>query len=232
MSLKDLQEYKLETREDFAQYLKFIIQYIQSNLHLFRTYLEELKIIVNNEQPTIPYRTYEDHRIKLGLLSLFLSNIFADHSTAGVSYKKCRKALNKKSDELSINIQPLPNEIGKLLNDFYNFRNWSAHVPESLIQSIIINKMIFHQPLQPSPMIDIETYSLYEFTWIVSLYRENERLYNDFRKVFSYVKKDYSRIIGSTMEVRLIKNNDIPKPFDRYMMNNSISMNIQRNSVN
>lgn len=138
--------------------------------------------------------------------------------------------MERRKDQLGI--EELSEEIKEILAQLNNNRNWSSHIPESLIhaqfeaaekygfesgEEDIINK--------PNP-ITIYMYRRYKKEWILSLIDEAYRLHEVYSKIFQQMKKDYSRLVGQSVEI-ITEYQISDRPFEEDFAVPVISMQMQ-----
>lgn len=234
---KNLKIYKFETKEDYILYLRELIILAHKHMKNYKRYLENLeKYIKKNEydkkpEALIKPEVYFENQDKINNTSTYLFNLFADDTAIAMSYKKFRRYANsKKTKELQLGLDELSDEIQDIIMQFNNLRNWSSHVPESLITAhleIIKKHDLENRFMSNYSTIGIPEFSAYEAAWLVDLLRENKNVYSGCSKIFQQMKRDYSKLTGSSMRIELkvfpirpIKDMDVPK----------ISFEIQKNS--
>lgn len=224
----DFKIYKLEKKEDYILYLRELIILVHKNMMTYKMYLEKLEEYINkNEYDKKPEslirpEIYFENQDKINNTSSYLLNLFADDTGIAMSYKKFRRYANKnKIRKLQLGLDKLDNEINDIIMQFNNLRNWSLHVPESLVTAQL--EIAKKHNLEECFMNDYSTISIpefryYEAAWLVDLLKENKDLYSGCSKIFQQMKRDYSKLTGSSMRIekkyydsRSIKDMDIPK---------------------
>ncbi|WP_342438202.1 hypothetical protein NSS79_02815 [Paenibacillus sp. FSL L8-0436] len=236
MTNNNFKVFKLEEKIDFIIYLRFLIISTHKQMKRYKSYLKNLEYLVknldlHNENVTsISGDIYDDFSDRLGKLHIDLLNTFADESNSAASYKKCRKLMERKKDQLGID--ELSEEIKEILAQLNNNRNWSSHIPESLIhaQFEAADKYGFESGKEdiinkPNP-ITIFMYSSYEKGWILSLIDEAFRLHKAYSKIFQQMKKDYSRLVGQSVEI-ITEYQISDRPFEEDFAVPVISMQMQ-----
>lgn len=153
---------------------------------------------------------------------MYLCNIFGDETKNAVSYRQFRKIIDKKysqgNDEFKLD--PLDNGMTELLDGMREQRNWAHHIPQSLfasqenymVKNEKVSKELFGK-LFSDENIYVSVWEYHEIEWLKGLYDSAKDMYEDFKKVFQRMKKDYSTLIGSHMRVcRSIE--PYARPFD------------------
>lgn len=219
--------YKFNTLDDFVIYLGELIKSTYTNLRWHKIYLTEMekKIddlkLLQDKNIEISERIYIDARNRIGFLNDDLLNLIGDDSDKALSYKKFRRNIDK-NENLGITIPKLPEEIIEILNQMNVNRNWGLHIPESLV---IAQMEMFEKAKSKSKAtswrfnpIAITEFVHYNGQWLVDLFNENTLLHTGFFKVFQQMKKDYSCLIGTSMEIEIkqhecrpLEDMDIPK---------------------
>lgn len=232
----NLKIYKLDKKEDYIVYLRHLIILAHKNMMVYKMYLNKLEKYINqNEYDKKPEslirpEVYFENQDKINNTSSYLLNLFADDTGIAMSYKKFRRCANKKIKKLQLGLDELDDEINNIIMQFNNLRNWSLHVPESLVTAqleIVKKHKLEDYFMNDYSTISIPEYIYYEAAWLVDLLKENKELYSGCSKIFQQMKRDYSKLTGSSMriekkyyDIRPINDMDIPK----------ISFEIQKNS--
>lgn len=228
------QNYKyfaLDKKEDFIEYLLFLINHTQIYMKSHKRYLKEMEQIIENmglrENPSkkINPTMYDDLRNKISTPGNMLLNILGDETKTAISYRKFRVIVKRrmKKNKLDIGLEELPEEIWEILKELNICRNWGLHIPESLLVAEVETRkmaekekgVVFIRNYNP---IKNTVYNYYEGGWIVDLYEECAHIHSGFSKVFQQMKKDYSKLIGESMrmeniifDTRPLKDMNIPK---------------------
>lgn len=227
MGQEDLKRYDLETKENFALYLKELIILTHRNIMIYKRYIKELRRIVEESdyqncpnEKINPY-LYIDMNNKISAVDDDLLNLIGDETKMAMSYKKFRSLAKKRMEKgLDLCLSDLSDEIKMILNKINELRNWCHHIPESMFTARLelTTKLIEdgEAEMVSNPII-ISDFSYYEAAWMTSLLMSHENSYDEFSKVFQQMKKDYSILIGQSMrieyridEVRLIEDLSIP----------------------
>ncbi|WP_419891596.1 hypothetical protein [Paenibacillus xylanexedens] len=197
--------FNLETKADFIIYLYYLIMLAHRQLYYYKKYLKEMKRVIDSNNKSLNGMIYEDFRNKLSFLNIYLFNLFGDETKTALSYRKFRKLLNKKKDIVSIG--ELSVDVEDALNQLNILRNWVAHIPESLLnaefEAAEIHKRNLTRPsllAAPSP-INFNIFYEYDVEWINGLYGECSELYDVYIMVLQQMKKDYSKLIGRSVEI-------------------------------
>lgn len=228
------QNYKyfaLEKKEDFIEYLLFLIRHTQIYMKQYKRYLKEMEQIIEkmglreNPLKKIEPELYEDFRNKISTPGDKLLNVLGDETKSAISYRKFRVIVKRKmkKNNLNIGLEELPEEIWNILKELNISRNWGLHIPESLlVAEIEIRKMcekekgiVYKRNYNP---IKNTVFNYYEGGWIVDLYEECTKLHSGFSIVFQQMKRDYSKLIGESMrmenavfDVRPLQDMNLPK---------------------
>ncbi|GIP02617.1 hypothetical protein J28TS4_10240 [Paenibacillus lautus] len=213
MTNTNFKVYKLETRHDFITYLRFLIVTAHKQVIQYRKYIKELKEKIeelNLIQEEVKYfkgEIYDEFRDKLGFISLGLLNIFADETNTAASYRKFRKLIERRKEIDCFGLKDLPEDIKSIISQFNNNRNWSAHIPESIIhaQLEVIEKYngaeTKKELVNKYNPITAYMYLHYDKKWLFSLFDESSHMYEGYRRVLQQMKKDYSILIGESVEI-------------------------------
>ncbi|GAS80373.1 hypothetical protein [Paenibacillus amylolyticus] len=202
---ENFKEYKLETRDDFIIYLRYLIQLGQRQLYYFKLYLKEMELDIERlrNNGIIDGLTYEKHRTSIAFLTIYLFNLIGDESKGALSYRKFRKLAEKKE----IGLIPLNDKIKNILVEANNARNWSCHIPESYLHAEFEaakkhNKNFSKEGVIriPSPII-VTIHKTHSIEWLMHLVNDSKNNRDNFVNVLLQMKKDFSILIGYRMEV-------------------------------
>ncbi|EJS63047.1 hypothetical protein [Bacillus cereus] len=202
MSKKD---FKLQKKEDFIVYLRFLLIDSYRELESIQKYMTQVnEIIVRKKLKERPQRVitsdiYESARDKLGFVSNRLLNIYGDHANSAMSYKKFREKANKVKD---LNLPELDVEIKTYLNDLNSARNWSNHIPESLLTSQLKVNPSLYQP--PYNSFTIAMYQRYRGDWLLNLYEQYETNIYIYKQIHACMITDCTVLIGEPPQLNPI----------------------------
>ncbi|RAS91780.1 hypothetical protein A3863_04695 [Priestia endophytica] len=136
----------------------------------------------------------------MGYKASHLSNIFGDGAKFGLSYHNYRKNVKKKeARKFNIDYLKLTDEQEAELNSITTSRNWINHIPVSLIHST--KAAAFQESIDSNMPIFIPHFEKYEGIWMVSMYEENYEGLQNYKKVFEWVKEDYSKLTGTPCRI-------------------------------
>ncbi len=194
--------------------------------------MKRLKRAINDLEKTI--NDYDEKKLKrvntdtyhrlsesIECTSNYLLNLFGDETKTAVSYKQFRNIVDRKfkNGQEEFRLDGLDNDIIKLLNEFRDMRNWSHHVPQSLLNSQID---YMKNTGIPSGVIDLQfssediivlEWDYHDIAWLYDLYQGITEQFEEFSKVFQCMKRDYSKLIGNSC--RIIKEyQPTPRPSD------------------
>ncbi len=214
MSKVDMKKFELDTKENFIIYLRRLIQNTQSEIRTLKRYLKELELLIidreydKNPKKIINPNLYIDINNKIGMVTNQLLNLIGDHTNLAISYKKFRFIAQKRMEKgLDLYLEPLSDEILDILSQLNEARNWSLHVPESLLTAememinILLNDnsdKLFPAPFNP---IYVTQFDNYEAEWLNDLLKQTKHMNIAFSKVFQQMKMDYSKLIGEYVRV-------------------------------
>ncbi|MED0670422.1 hypothetical protein P4S95_09345 [Aneurinibacillus aneurinilyticus] len=208
--MENYKVFKFVEKNDFIIYLREVIYIAYKMLKDHRRYLTMLEKeierykVLTDENAKIPPYVYEDTRNLLKNVTNSLLNLFSDEGHSGTSYKKFRTAAEskKKGKRLGINLEKLSEEHEDILEQFHELRNWSSHVPESLIVAQLEMAKRDGFELRIDKDIQVASFEYYEGAWLISLYNEQKHIYEGFCKIFQQAKKDYSVLVGESMRIK------------------------------
>ena len=132
-------------------------------------------------------------------------------------------------------LEPLDKDMIELLDAMREQRNWGHHVPQSLFASQE-NFMVNEQKTSKKQFenffsgdeVYISIWEYHEIGWLINMYASSKIAYENFRKVFQRMKKDYSSLIGSHMRIRRVKEPNA-RPFQfRQIAEDSLKANSRR----
>ncbi|MGE6756040.1 hypothetical protein ACQKFO_21805 [Rossellomorea sp. NPDC071047] len=211
-----LKKFNFETESDFIFYLKNLLILSFRNINIYETHIRELeqhieeKKLVERPKRVVSSKTYEDFKARLTNTHSYILNLFGDQSELGTSYQNYRKAAKKKK----ISLLDLSDEQQSELNDITTSRDWSSHIPASLLNSSKERR----SNLEIRGPISLPEFTKYRGIWLVSLYEDSYRNLQDFKGIMDLLKQEYEALTGEpciistfNMEVREIDELSIPK---------------------
>lgn len=210
---KELKQYSLDSKEHCIWYLRKIIGVCEKCLDELKNINADTEMLLSeyNGQEIVPYNIYADIMGKSEYPKSYLLNVLGDAQDSSISYFKFRKIIEKrnKNEECKINISELSEKIKFVLTDFNKMRNWSNHIPESLL--IAEMEGLKQKPIPADlSVIRILHYNYVTYEYFEDLYNENCNFYKAARLLTQSVKKDYSLLIGQSMSSPR-EYTDIPK---------------------
>lgn len=232
----------IENKKDAIIFLNQIIILVDKRMmRLKRSILDLEEELKNYDENVKIIRTdiYHRHSERIECLSNYLFNLFGDETKTAVSYKQFRNIIEKKvrQGHQEFQLDELESDIVNLLNEFRDMRNWSHHVPQSILNSQL--DYMKEQAGLPSDFVDFNfsyeiivvlTWEYHEIAWLYELHNNISIQYQKFSKVFQRMKKDYSKLIGTS--VRIIREQQsTPRPNDfRLIAENSYLINTGKKS--
>lgn len=214
----------IQSKEDAIVFLNQMIVLTYRRMarlnEIIRDIENVIKLYKNKER--IETKVFRDCVDKSENTILFLMNIFGDETKNVVSYKQFRKILHKKYENgfTEFELVPLNREIVELLDKCREERNWSHHIPQSLfvcqkkhiekyhsITNKLVNKVFSDEE------IFVSEWEYHEIEWLNNLYEANIGYKKVFQKIFQYMKKDYSKLVGKSMCIMKSKEQN-PRPFE------------------
>ena len=125
------------------------------------------------------------HSERIECLSNYLLNLFGDETKTAVSNKQFRNILEKKVKQghKEFQLDELESEIVTLLNEFRDMRNWSHHVPQSVLNSQLA--YMKERAGLPSDFVEfnfsnetiaILTWEYHDIAWLSELYNSVSEL--------------------------------------------------------
>jgi len=230
-------QFQLVNKDDYIVYLRHLIYGVHGSLRLYKIYFNELEEIMSNlyseDIEKVPFKDYEDIRLKLNGLSHVMLMYLADEQKVSCSYKRYRRMLEK--NNICSEIEPLSDNIQGELQELLEVRNLSFHNPESMINASIevLMKDIPKEErknvqVDKNPELVIEYYEYYHIACLSSLVMAHDRRIQIYSMIFQQMKKDYSKLIGQS--VRIITRQILePCPlFDQRTIANQLSMKMQK----
>lgn len=223
MDYKEMKIRPINSKKDAIIFLNQMIVLTDKRMTRLKNAINDTEKLLRkyNEKNKIETAIYQSYAERIECLTMYLCNIFADETKNAASYRQFRKVIDKKyekgNDEFKL--EPLEKDILKSLDQMREQRNWGHHIPQSLLASqenFMVNEQNVSQELFDGLFSDYEVYvSIWEYhdiEWLVDLYVSSQSAYNDYRKIFQQMKKDYSYLIGKHMRVSRIKEPN-PRPF-------------------
>lgn len=202
-----LKMFRLETKNDFIVYLNQIIVRVDKCLTKHKKILDELdKTINDNTDDKFEYEVYSEYLERLSSVESYSLNLLGDSQKVALSYFKFRTIIKqrKKKGTLGFEIQDLSSEHEKILSEFNQMRNWGNHVPESLITGELkcIEEGKFGA-FTTNPII-VNYYKYVSREYMEDLYNTAKEERKLVRKIHQRMKKDYSFLIGESVEIRRV----------------------------
>lgn len=233
--MQDLKIYKLETKENFIIYLRKLIISMYRQLNWHKRYIKEVdeylseNMVKDNYKKKISPYIYIDFKHKILTPSNQLLNLVGDESNSGMSYKKFRKMVKKRQAKgLDLGLNELSEDLKQILNECNTNRNWSLHVPESLLTAETEyreNRKRETGGVDVFNPIKIAMFTYYEIEWVVSLVVSEKIAHERYKTILQQMKRDYSILIGDSVTIELI-NYDVRTLDD--MQLSDMSMQIQK----
>lgn len=215
MNKKELKQFELEEKIDFIVYLQELIARTDKCLVKLKKYLDELEkeilefkidIEKGDMKSEFNYESYSRYVDLIDSPTSYLLNLIGDQQKTSISYAKFRRLIDRriKRNSLKVEVRDIDEEIDYYLSDLNRIRNWSNHVPESLLLSEI--SMIKEGKLHGHSInpIQVNYFKTCEIEMIKDLYETSSSFYNVCRKIHQSMKKDYSSIIGESVEIQRI----------------------------
>ncbi|MEF2247944.1 hypothetical protein [Paenibacillus sp. IITD108] len=226
--------FPLVNKDDFIYYLRDIIDTTARYLTRYKRYIEELKKFImeqdleNDPIKKVSNQTYEDFFDKTRHVQTVLLNLIGDKSKQSLSYNKFREIADKRiANGLDLNLSKLPDDSRKALNQFNNWRNLNLHIPLSFLSATreLAKKRIAEEPNKythiPDNPIFITQYEHQYAELFIDMWKRSMEFYSLARKMHQQMKKDYSRLIGESVEIT-IDRQDIMKLADHYHINDEV----------
>jgi len=204
---REMKSYKLDSKTHFIVYLRELITRTDKCLTKHKKYIDRLESYIvecnQNEKLIISYSDYEDFLSWLSSKEVYLFNVIGDNQKISMSYKKYRDMIDKKikRNTLDFDVYQLTSVELTTLNRFNMLRNWSNHVPESLLHAelkLIRDGKALEHTINP---IIVHYDNNCTLKLLEDLYEQSKNLFSGFRQMHQCMKKDYSRIIGNSVQV-------------------------------
>lgn len=200
-----LKQFILNEKEDYIIYLQNIIIWAVKCKERHERYLQELQLIMekNKDCEKIPYEVYSNIEGRLVYEENYMLNLFGDCQKTSVSYFKFREMLEKHTKKVgnTLNYYEFTEEERHILNKFRSLRNWSNHIPESLITADLemvksgMSSVYIKNPIQ------VPIYNYVQYKYLESLFITSSSLHADAKKMLQCAKKDYSLLINVSVRV-------------------------------
>jgi len=205
---KALKNLDVSTKSEAISYLQHIIFRLEKSLERKQRYIDELtefiektqksNIIVRPESIKVPHEKYQRYLDLLTSVEIYATNLIGDLQKHSLSYYNFRRAIsngNLKGNPV-FSLDPLEEDMIKILEAFRDSRNFQSHVPQSLatVENKLINDGHFAPPsINPIIIFDYEYCTL---SFIVDLKRENLNSLEGQKIVYEQILKDYSQLVG------------------------------------
>ncbi|PWX08373.1 hypothetical protein ACSW93_06395 [Clostridium perfringens] len=203
----------IKNKKDAIIFLNQLIILTDKRMMRLKRALKDLEKFLSTHveyDTKIPTDVYHRYSESIECTSDYLLNLLGDETKTAVSYKQFRNVIEKqkKHEQLDFQLDKLEPEIVNLLNNIRNMRNWSHHVAQSLFNSQIeymekVSKI-------PKPLVEAQfsqadihvlTWEYHEIDWLKELLEKSTENYEMFSKVFQRMKKDYSKLIGTSVRI-------------------------------
>ncbi len=208
------------TNQELEEVRKYSAEYLLENKDILFEYLN------NKESYKIKYYDFKSIGDKLNTPKLTLTNLIGDRTKDAVSYLGFRDRINKYNNQCGsekIQLQELDEEKRRILNKFNNVRNYEHHITDAkfIEWKNYREKQIQKSPLTewPSNIISINTYDFVEAWWLFDFYHINKNFKKDIKIVIQQMKKDYSKLIGKSIEIRKNQIDTLPIEFSKISRN-------------
>lgn len=213
---KKMKSFRLENRLQFEVYLRELITRTHKCLTKEKMYLERLskyigekkleKIGLETKDIVIKYLDYSEFLSLLSGVEAYAVNIVGDNQSISMSYKKFRDIICKRKNKGTIDfaLPDLSEDEQSSLNHICMLRNFLNHIPESLLMSEL--KLIEEGKLRDHGSNPIEVfYNEYcTLEYAEDLFNQSNQLYHGIKKMHQCMKRDYSSIIGESVQVNRI----------------------------
>lgn len=226
--------FPLISKDDFIYYLRDIIDTTARYLIRYKRYVEELKKFImehdleKDPRKKVSNRTYEDFFDKLRHVQTVLLNLIGDKSKQSLSYNKFREIADKRiANGLDLNLSKLPDDSRIALNQFNNWRNLNLHIPLSFLSATreLAKQRIAEEPKKYSQIPDNPIFiTQYEHQYselFIVMCKRSEVFYSLARNMHQQMKKDYSRLIGESVDI-VTERRDAMELEDHYHINNEV----------
>lgn len=219
--------FELKSKEQHIIYLRYLIQSLASKFARFDRYIVEMEEVLeeyvelssikekiddingsynihfNIFNEKLPSVIYEDFMDKTAHVGMGILNLLADETSATVSYANFRKSIKKTNFFSSIGKLEL--EYKQILNASRDFRNFSAHVPQSLINAQFtaakeIDKNVWQNVINSTDYVGFATFDYHHINYLVKLYIGCYKSREKHLFMFERIKKDFCSLVGK--EVR------------------------------
>lgn len=229
--MSNYKQFQLKTKDDYAYYLEYIIVQFATKLRRFERYLEDIEVILSevinfapvkkcleahddiNSSPTVsveisittlPSKIYDSYMDMTTASGLGILNLLADTQTSSVSYQSFRKLITKTN--FANLLKPLEDKHKKMLDHFRDFRNWSAHIPQSLINAELVAAEKFDKDAKakiygPKSAILVPAFEEHATEYLVKLYVDCYTTSKLFRTMLLKIHEDYQSLTGKETKV-------------------------------
>lgn len=231
-NLKRHTRYTNEIEELCLAYVKKISPNVKTLKDFdFAELIKDEGYIRSRESIQINYDTYSALHDKVSYPNIRLLNAFGDRSEKGMSYVKFRDMVKKRSKKMEsenkkddLQLDELTEDFKQELNQCTSSRNYEAHLPDT---KFIAQKEFRDEQLREYmessngnyvvgvnlQKIIINTYEYADIEWLFILYVSMRRNNETFSRLFQRVKKDYSKLIGESMNVQPHRVKSLPFNF-------------------
>jgi hypothetical protein len=224
--LKELKTFRVVKKEDLILLLQDLIITTEKNIRKYKRYIKELEDNLKEYgihemgsagKTKFPNKIYDDCLSKISFIDNNLLNAIADDTKLAMSYLGFRKIAKKRIENKAIELELLylTDEEEKIIKDFTKQRNWAHHLPFSLLTSklrLIEQNPSLHKHHNLNP-ITINEFQDCEGSYPLNLYHYSLQNYENFRKIYQHMKKQYSRLIGQSIYIET-RNITEPRKFE------------------
>jgi len=199
--------FKLNNQNDFAFYLCNLIIYTKKSLSIYERYHEELQTYIKDNQITavtrVPKNVYEDFNNKMKGVNSTLLNLIGDHTKNAMSYKRFR-SIAEKDHTVGKLLEPLSEELKRVINIIYETRNWGLHEPESLLLSKmeVAKREGLVSVVNPIIITDFECVV---GNFLLSLSNETKKIVSTYNEILVKMLDDHSKIVEQEIKIEIRK---------------------------
>ncbi|MGT4651173.1 hypothetical protein [Bacillus cereus group sp. BfR-BA-01330] len=229
--MENYKRFKMTEESEFSYFLEYIIISFVKKLRRLEIYINEMEDILvdamnieslkscldshadmmsspvcNVEifKNTLPAGIYDKYMDLTTATGLGISNLLSDTQGDSISYYNFRKIIDK--SKFKEKLKPLSNTQKKMLEHSRDFRNWAAHVPQSLINAEIVaaesmNNLNKEKLIATRKKIMVPVFETHETEYLIKLYMDSYMSRKVYRTLLLKIHEDYQAISGQKASV-------------------------------
>ncbi len=224
MNYKEMKIRTINNKMDAIIFLNQLIGLTEKRMTRLENALNDVEKLMTKykNHRKIETTIYQAYQERMDCVTMYLCNIFGDETKNAASYKQFRKIMDRKYSQgyEEFKLEPLSKDMVEILEDLREQRNWSHHIPQSLFTSqenYMINKdglsNEMFKRIFSNKTVYVSVWKYHDIKWLRGLYDSAKEAYDIFNTVFEQMKSDYSKLIGTDMNIQKVDEPRV-RPFE------------------